>query len=101
MRNKLDSEPIVSKLVKVIHNRVPLIGAGGLDTIEDIEEALNLGYDLVALGMITIADKDAVLHLKNNQKPHKVISKDSLLPTPLYNRIKQWRGIEEKGYQVK
>jgi len=100
-RDKTDKQPIVSKLVDVIDGRVPLIGAGSLSSQEDIDDALKLGYSLVALGMIAISDKDAVLKLKNNQVPSKVISKESLLPTPLFELIKAWQGIEAKGYKVK
>ncbi len=101
LRNKSDMEPVVTKISSVINKRVPFIGAGGIETIEDIEDALNMGFDLVALGMITIADQDAVSKLKNNEEPSKVISKESLLPTPLYERIKTWKGIEKRGYSVK
>ena len=101
IREKYDVEPIVSKLTKVIHGRVPLIGAGNIESIEDIDDALALGYDLVALGMITIADQDASYKLEHNQTPSKDITKESLLPTPLYERLASWKGIEKRGYQVK
>lgn len=101
MRDKEDEESIVTKISNVINRRVPFIGAGGIESLEDIEDAFKIGYDLVALGMITIADKDTVLKFKNNEEPSKVISKESLLPTPLYKRIKSWKGIEKRGYSVK
>lgn len=101
MRNKEDKEPLVTKISSVLNERVPFIGSGNIESLQDIEEALQLGYDLVALGMITIADKDTVEKLMNNETPSKVISKESLLPTPLYNRISSWRGLETRGYSVK
>ncbi|AIO19447.1 NADH oxidase [Candidatus Izimaplasma bacterium HR1] len=101
VRNTYDLEPIVTKLVKVINKRVPLIGAGSIESNEDVDEALSLGYDLVALGMIAIADKDVVQKLMNNEIPSKEISKASLLPPQLYNRIKSWEGIKKRGYTAK
>jgi 2,4-dienoyl-CoA reductase-like NADH-dependent reductase (Old Yellow Enzyme family) len=91
----------VTILLDVINRRVPLIGAGSISSNTDIIEALDLGYSLVALGMIALSDKDAVQKLKNNESPSKVISKESLLPPPLFKRIKDWKGIESKGFRVK
>jgi 2,4-dienoyl-CoA reductase-like NADH-dependent reductase (Old Yellow Enzyme family) len=101
IRNKKDQEPIITKLKNVVNYRVPIIGSGGLESQADILDALELGYSLFAIGMIAIADKDVGKKLEEGTLPSKVISKDSLLPTPLYNRIKKWRGIEDRGYQVK
>ncbi len=99
--DKTDKEPIVTKLVQVINHRVPLIGAGGIEDMESVNDALSLGYSIVALGMISLADKEAVSKLKNNELPSKLITKDSLLPSPLFDRIKSWKGIEDRGYKVK
>ena len=100
-RDKSNIVPIVTILLDVINRRVPLIGAGSISSNTDIIEALDLGYSLVALGMIALSDKDAVQKLKNNESPSKVISKESLLPPPLFKRIKDWKGIESKGFRVK
>lgn len=100
LRDKGDTEPIVSKLVRVINNRVPLIGAGHIETKEDLEDALSLGYSIVALGMIALSDIEVVSKLEKGEIPNKVINKDSLLPTPLYERLKSWKGIEKRGYFV-
>lgn len=100
LRNPSDQEPIVKKISKVINKRVPLIGAGGIDSIEEINNAFDLGYDVVALGMIALSDKDVVLKFKDGKEPSKDISKDSLLPQPLFNRLKSWKSIETKGYKI-
>lgn len=101
IRNPKDTIPVVTQLNKVINGRVPLIGSGSIDSIQNAEEALELGYDLLALGMIAISDKDVVEKFRNNQEPSKVISKESLLPTKLFDRITKWTGLENKGYSVK
>lgn len=101
IRDKSDTKPIAIQLLDVINNRVPLIGVGGFDSLEKINKGLELGYSLIGLGMITISDKDAVLKLKQKTKLSKIISKESLLPTPLYNRLKAWTSIEQSGYQIK
>lgn len=101
LRDQTDKEPVVTKLANVIKNRVPLIGAGGIESVHEIDDALKLGYDLVAIGLIAIADKDAVSKLMEYKRPSKIISKDSLLPTPLFDRIKSWKGLEKRGYSIK
>lgn len=101
LRDKRDEEMIVSKINTVLKSRVPLIGAGGIESIHEINDALEKGYDLTGLGMIALSDKDVALKLSNNQKPSKLITKESLLPTQLYNRLKSWTGIEKRGYKVK
>jgi 2,4-dienoyl-CoA reductase-like NADH-dependent reductase (Old Yellow Enzyme family) len=100
IRNTRDKLPVVTQLNKVINGRVPLIGSGSIDSVENANDALEMGYDLLALGMIAISDKDVVNKFRNNQEPSKVISKESLLPSKLFNRITKWQGLENKGYSV-
>jgi 2,4-dienoyl-CoA reductase-like NADH-dependent reductase (Old Yellow Enzyme family) len=90
MRDKNDKEPIFHVLKKAINNNIPLIGVGGIKNSDDLTKALELGYDAVALGSITLGDVNAAYNILHNKKIGKVINRDSLLPTPLYNRIKAW-----------
>ena len=100
IRDKENTISIANQLLEVIDGRVPLIGVGGLDTLPKIEEAFKSGYDLVALGLIALSDIEVIDKFKENVKPTKIISKDSLLPSPLFNRLSQWN-LESKGYSVK
>jgi len=90
MRNEKDDQPIVEMLKNAISNNVPLIGVGGIKNSNDIEQALAIGYDCVALGSITLGDVHAAKKLLENKNIDKVVNADSLLPKPLYNRIKAW-----------
>lgn len=94
-----DDVMIATRILNVISRRLPLIGVGNIETREQIEEALEIGYDLVSLGLIALSDKNVVAKLKNNQTPSKVFTKQSGLPVPLYDRMKTWgTGLEARGY---
>lgn len=102
VRDKTDKEPIALKLQNVINNRVPLIGVGNLETLSDLEEAWELGYDLLALGLIALSDKNVVYNLENGIEPNKVFKREDLLPTNLYNRIEKWgESLSDRGYKFK
>lgn len=100
IRNKEDKTPIALKLLDVINGRVPLIGVGGISTNEDIEKALQMGYDLAAIGFISLADTKVVDHLREGIEPVKVINKDSLLPDQLYKRLGQWINNSDSEYTI-
>lgn len=100
MRDPLDTTPIVQSLVEVIDGRVPFIGVGGIETLDQANEALKMGYDLVALGLITLGDTDVVAKLKDGKEPSKVISKNSMLPDKMYQRLLNWN-LSTRGYIVK
>lgn len=98
-RDKTDKELIVKKLQNVIHNRVPLIGVGHLESLSDLDEAFKLGYDMLALGLIALSDNNVVENLMNNKEPYKVFKKDDLLPPKMYERIEKWgNSLEDRGY---
>ncbi len=99
LRNPNDTVPIIKKIHNIINGRVPLIGVGGIETFDDAREALHLGSDLIALGKITLSDPDIVSKMKNHQLPNKIISSQSLLPKPLFERLKKW-DLEKTGYKI-
>ncbi len=101
LRDKDSTIPIIKSIIDTINGRVPFIVSGNLDTLSKLQEARKLGSDLFAIGMPILSDVNAVRHLMNNEPINKVITNKNILPTPLYNRLKQWKGIEEKGYKVK
>ena len=95
-----DKTPIAKGLLKVIDKRVPLIGVGGIETKENIEDALNLGYELAAIGFISLSDTQIVDHLRDGITPKKVVNKESLLPTNLYNILGKWLQNNDRGYTI-
>ncbi len=101
LRDKTDTMPVVDKLVKVVQDRVPIIGVGKLRTMEDINDAFDLGYELVALGFSALADPHVVTHLKEGKELNKVFSKESLLPTKLFDRLGRWLGDDSEYTFIK
>jgi len=98
-RDKTDKELIVKKLQSVINYRVPLIGVGHLESLNDLEEAFGLGYDLLALGLISLSDVNVVENLEKNIEPNKVFRRKDLLPTNMYDRLENWgAGLKDRGY---
>lgn len=100
IRNKKDKEMLITKLQRVVDGRVPIIGVGKIETNEQIEDALSIGYDLVAIGFIALSDVNIVDHLSKNITPTKVINKDSLLPSKLYERLNSWLVNNDRGYTI-
>jgi len=99
LRDKTDKELIVKKLQNVINNRVPLIGVGHLESLFDLDEAIGLGYDMLALGLIALSDSNVVENLKNGIEPNKVFRKNDSLPNNMYNRIEEWgSSLSDRGY---
>jgi 2,4-dienoyl-CoA reductase-like NADH-dependent reductase (Old Yellow Enzyme family) len=99
VRDKTDKELIVKKLQSVINKRVPLIGVGHLESLNDLDEAFSLGYNLLALGLIALSDMNVVENLENNLEPNKVFRRKDLLPTNMYNRLENWgAGLKDRGY---
>lgn len=100
LRDNTDNEPIVKKIQNVINNRVPLIGVGHLESLSDLEEAIEIGYDMLALGLIALSDNNIVKNLEKNIEPNKVFRRKDLLPTNLYNRIEKWGdSLSDRGYK--
>ena len=98
IRNLEDQKPIYEYLLEVINNRIPLIGVGGIDTLEKAEDAMSKGYDLLSLGTSALADKDIVTKFQNKEVPKRVIDQDSLLPAKMVERLKKYK---LNGYQIK
>lgn len=60
---------IIGKLIsEKINGRKPLIGVGSITTKEKAEDAINLCYDLVALGRILLTEPKWVHKIKNNEE---------------------------------
>lgn len=100
VRDKENDTPIVKELLEVIDGKVPLIGVGGIDSLEKVHDSLSYGYDLCALGLIALADKEVVSNFEKGKNPNRVFSKENLLPTPMFERLKTW-GLEKVGFTIK
>lgn len=50
LNNPDDKEPILTKFVQTLGNKIPLIGVGSVERPEDAEEVITSGAALVAIG---------------------------------------------------
>ncbi|MNB74834.1 NADH oxidase [compost metagenome] len=50
LNNSDDKEPILTKFVQTLDNKIPLIGVGSVERSEDAEEVITSGAALVAIG---------------------------------------------------
>ncbi|MBN2876417.1 MAG: NADH-dependent flavin oxidoreductase [Bacilli bacterium] len=101
IRDKSVTTPIIQVLQQENVGRKKMIGVGGIESMDEVYEALDMGFDLIAIGMASLADTEVVTHLLNNQQLKKTFDKDSLLPTPMMNRVKAWKNIQDRGYEIK
>ncbi len=96
IRDEKDREPLATKLLRMIDGRLPLMGVGGISTKEDVEAASELGYDLLSVGMVALADPDVVLKFQLDERPNNVFTHKTL-PEPLYTRLHRY-GSRLVGY---
>ncbi|QMS85656.1 NADH-dependent flavin oxidoreductase [Candidatus Xianfuyuplasma coldseepsis] len=101
IRDQADKRVIVDAIQNVVQGRVSLIGAGGINTMDNAEDALIHGYDLVALGTVALADPYIITHFEQGKEACKIIGEESILPSPLLHRLRSWKGLEQKGYIIK
>ncbi len=97
MRDQADKKPIVDYIQEALNGEIPLIGVGQIETLKDAEDALQSGYDLLAVGMPLIADPDWVETIKQGGL-NKVV-RPTTLPRPLFDRLyknRQW--FAKRGY---
>ena len=83
---------IIGKLIsEKINGRKPLIGVGSITTKEKAEDAINLCYDLVALGRILLTEPKWVHKIKNNEEIIDYIDlknpKEQYLPEKMVKKI--------------
>ena len=96
MRDETDETPLVNHIQSVLNHEIPLIGAGGVDTLEKAKEALEGGLDYIAVGFSILADPNAIDKIQQGKAPSKVIDA-STLPTNLFERLKNYKDRLEKG----
>lgn len=65
------------------------MGAGGIKSVEDAEEAIAGGFDLMSVGKAHLINPDFVDCLKNNELPKSLLTEGDdeklIIPAPLWN----------------
>ena len=68
---------------------IPIMGDGGIKTVEDAEAAIGSGFDLMSVGKAHLVNPDFVDHLKNNELPKSLLTEGDdeklAIPAPLWN----------------
>lgn len=68
---------------------IPIMGAGGIKSAEDAEEAISSGFDLMSVGKAHLINPDFVNQLKNNELPNTFLTDGDneklIIPAPLWN----------------
>lgn len=100
IRDESLKDLLVDRVSKVINGRTTLIGVGGIQNKEDVKDGFSKGYDLLAVGMAALVDENFVSHIKEGVEPKRVLNKDSLLPTKMFDRLSSWLK-SSKRYSVK
>ena len=98
-----DGEPVLAQLARRIDGRTLLIGVGGVRTLEDAEDAMTLGADMVAIGRCAITEPEWPQCVREGRLPRtKVPAWDAVnaltLPAGLANKIANtpgWFEIED------
>lgn len=96
IRDKTNTTPLIERLSDVLDTDIPLIGVGGINDREDVENALSHGYECVATGMSLIADPLWGEKLIENQPLNTVITQD-LVPDLMFERLHRWQRILAEG----
>ncbi len=68
IRSANSKEALAKPILATIRQRKPLIGVGRIQQAEDVEEALALGYPLLAIGSSLLANPDWVERLQAGQE---------------------------------
>ncbi|MGE4572335.1 MAG: NADH-dependent flavin oxidoreductase [Candidatus Izemoplasmatales bacterium] len=98
IRDEINKKPIIEILKKENLGHKKLIGVGEIDNLDKANHAINLGFDLLAIGLQALADENVVSHIINNHSVKKVFDKNSILPSNLYERVKRWRNLSDRGF---
>ena len=96
LRDPDNSTPIIERLSDVLDPDISLIGVGGINELDDVNQALSMGYTCVATGMTLIADPLWGDKLRQNQPLNTVITQD-LVPDLMFERLHRWQKILAEG----
>lgn len=82
---KKDSSPYYLKKAAKLRKQIniPIILVGGIRSLNDVEQVLNAGIDMVSLSRPLICEPDLITKLKNGQDKAKCISCNQCFTLPL------------------
>ena len=95
-------EAALSLVAKHLGDRLPLIGVGGVKTVEDAKEVLAMGADLVAIGRASITEPEWPLNARVGKPlrlkfPREGAADLLTLPRPLAEKmlnVPGWADVE-------
>jgi len=95
MRNPKDMRVIGTVLAQRLDGRMPLIGVGQVKTLDDAQCALDLGFNLVAVGKSLIYDPDWVAKIFAGETPFDSLSETRRetvkVPKAMFDKLYQLR----------
>lgn len=92
IRGEADDTPVIQRILKVIDGRIPLIGVGGIQSVDSAEDCLALGASAVAIGKAAICDPDLPKKFRDRVPavgwyPRENAIEKLTIPTKLHERI--------------
>lgn len=89
--NQSDKVAVGTQIMNVINGRIPVIGVGGVNTLDKANDARTMGYDMVALGRSIIMNPDWVKRVKAGRELRQSIksseSQKLYIPLGLMDKI--------------
>lgn len=96
IRDETDKRPVGRVISEKIAGRKPFIGVGGICTQKDVHDALEIGYDLIAVGHAMITDPHWVEKIERGEEIDTVVHMKKLeeqkIPVKLAEAIKNFKG---------
>ncbi|OIK57534.1 NADH-dependent flavin oxidoreductase, partial [Oenococcus oeni] len=68
LNDETDTEPIILKIKRQIHNRLPLISVGSVEQPADAEKVLDAGIDFVAIGRELLREPNWIQKVESNDE---------------------------------
>jgi 2,4-dienoyl-CoA reductase-like NADH-dependent reductase (Old Yellow Enzyme family) len=100
-RDKNDQRIIGQAIHQQLKGRMPLIGVGGVKTADDLQQAFDTGYELVAVGRALVAEPQWVQKARAGEEIVPVISKEDCakqcVPEKMFEVMKMWFPDVVKG----
>lgn len=96
MRDKTNQTTILSELIAITSDALPLIGVGNIQTKEDISKVLAMGVSLAAMGRQLIVDPDSVEKIEKGAELLTTLSEknrlDLAIPDMMWQYMKSNKG---------
>jgi 2,4-dienoyl-CoA reductase-like NADH-dependent reductase (Old Yellow Enzyme family) len=87
-----NSEPVLTQIHRHINGRLPLISVGGVKSLEQANQALAAGSELVALGRVAVSEPEIGLKFANSEPirtklPNRDFAEELTVPRGLTDKI--------------